>query len=232
MKNLTKPKGLKPPFSWEQRHILIQDRVWFAPDCLTSSEFQFPGWSHPDIFGNDLPVKIEYCSGNGEWITKKAFDDPHSNWVAIEKRFDRTRLIWSKIKKMKLNNLFVICGEGHCVTSRYFFDRSINEVFINFPDPWPKRRHAKHRILKNPFIEQLLRILRSEGTLTVVTDDVDYSESLNNLMKGHTAFLPAYSSPYYRNQIEGYGSSFFDQLWREKGREIRYHLYHKRRGVA
>lgn len=227
---MIRPQDLKHPFSWKKRHVLIQDRVWFVPDCLASVEFQFPGWSHPDIFGNDFPIKVEYCSGNGEWIAKKAFDDPDSNWVAIEKRFDRTRLIWSKIKKRQLNNLFVVCGEGHQITSRYFSDNSIKEVFINFPDPWPKRRHAKHRILKETFIEQLYRILCPGGTFTVVTDDIDYSENLGNLIKRHAAFSSSFAS-HYTTHIEGYGSSFFDQLWREKGREIRYHLYQKL-GVA
>jgi tRNA (guanine-N7-)-methyltransferase len=222
-----KPKDLMHPFTWEERRVLIQDRVWFSPDCQANDAFRFPGWSHPDIFGNDLPVKVEYCSGNGEWIAKKALDDPQSNWVAIEKRFDRTRLIWSKIKKRKLNNLFVICGEGYQVTSTYFNDRSIKEIFINFPDPWPKRKHTKHRILKNSFIEQLLRILFPGGTLTVVTDDIEYSDNLNHLIKLYPAFFPAYSSPHYTNHIEGYGASFFDRLWRQKGKEIRYHLYKK-----
>lgn len=227
-----KRKALKYPYSWENRKVLIQDRVWFVPqDCPNDGGFEFPGWSSPDLFGNDLPVRVEYCSGNGEWIAKKAEEDPSSNWVAVEIKFERVRSIWAKIKRKELNNLIVIFGEGCHTTSRYFPDSSIKETFINFPDPWPKRRHAKHRIVQDPFVEQIARVLQPEGTLSVVTDDQDYSDIIVKVMKKHPIFLPPNQAAPYLTHLEGYGTSFFDKLWREKGKEIRYHIYLKQKAV-
>lgn len=223
-----KPKDLKRPFSWEEREVLVRDRVWFVPSYYDQYNlFDFPGWDHPTLFGNKNPVCVEYCSGNGAWITEKAVSNSNCNWVAVEKQFKRARKIWSKVKNLQLDNLLVVCGEGHTVTSHYFPELSIKNIYINFPDPWPKDRHAKHRIIKKPFVEELKRILKADGTLTVVTDDPDYSIEMVDVFKQQEGIESLHPDPFYITNLEGYGSSFFDQLWREKGKTIHYHQYQK-----
>ena len=223
-----KPEDLKSPFKWDARRVLIQDKVWFVPNYYDQyDKFTFPGWEHPDLFGNSNSVFVEYCSGNGAWITAKAEENPHLNWVAVEKQFVRARKIWSKIKNLNLHNLVVICGEAQIVTSHYFPENSISSVYINFPDPWPKARHAKHRILQPAFVEQISRILQKEGSLELVTDDADFSSWSIDILKQNPDFSSDHAFPYYRTDFNGYGSSFFEQLWRQKGRVIRHHLFRK-----
>lgn len=223
-----KAEKLKSPFCWKERHILMKDRVWHIPDQFEDfASFSFPGWSHSDFFNRESPVCIEYCSGNGCWIAAKAQEYPEYNWVAVEKKFDRVRKIWSKIKKFNLPNLIAVCGEGLKATHHYFPTASIKEVFINFPDPWPKRRHAKNRIIQDAFIDEMHRILEPEGRLTWVTDDEHFSfHGLQVLLK-NPGFLSEYQEPYFINVIPGYGTSYFEDLWREKGKVIRYHAFRK-----
>ena len=224
-----KPEDLKMPFKWDQRCVLIKDRIWYVPDYFERyEEFIFPGWNSSEIFGNDLPVRVEYCSGNGTWIATKASTDNASNWVAIEKKFVRVRKIGSKIHNMQLQNLMPICGEAYNVTSRYFPSASIEEVFINFPDPWPKKRHAKHRLIQPRFLDEVCRILKSEGTITLVTDDVNYSELAIQEFGQHQGFESCHPAPFYVTELTNYGTSYFDELWREKGRIIRYHTFRKK----
>lgn len=224
-----KPEDLKSPFSFDERHILIKDRVFFVPDYFDRyDEFQFPGFSDEQVFGNHKPVYLEYCSGNGSWIAGKAQHDPNVNYVACEIKFGRVRKIWSKIKNLNLANLFAICGEGFGITKRYFTPKSIDRVFINFPDPWPKKRHAKHRIIQEPFLEELLRILKPNGIVTFVTDDTAYSDwTIERFLKVE-GFESCFADPYYSNELLEYGTSYFDTLWREKGRLIRYHQFRKK----
>ncbi len=223
-----KPKDLKPPFTWDERHVLIQDRVWYVPDYLSDySTFTFPGWAHPDLFGNDKPVCIEYCCGNGTWIAAKAVEHPEYNWVAVEKQFERVRKVWSKIHNDSLDNLIVVCGEACLTTQHYVPDASVHAVYVNFPDPWPKERHAKHRLIRAPFVEQIHRVLQPDGVATVVTDDTTYSEMVIREMAPFPGLRSLYTAPYFSTELEGYGTSFFDTLWREKGRLIRYHQYQK-----
>lgn len=224
-----RPENLKSPFSWEERRVIIQDRVWFVPDYFDRyEEFTFPGWTHPDLFGNDNPICVEYCSGNGAWIAGKALANPNINWVAIEKKFVRARKIWSKAKNLKLQNLFVICAEGYNVTSRYFPPGTISDIYINFPDPWPKNKHAKHRIIQPIFVEELSRILKKDCCMTFVTDDPPYSQWTIDTLLSSPNFRSVYPAPYFITDEQCYGTSYFDQLWREKGRTIHYHKFCKK----
>lgn len=212
------------PYKWNERQVLLQDGVLFVPEQLKNyKSFVFPGW--PAIFGNDHPVKVEYCSGNGMWVAEKAVAEPAFNWVAVERKFERIGKTWSKAKKRKLSNLFMVYGEGLNITSNYFPSQSISEIFINFPDPWPKRRHWKNRIVQQPFLQQLQRILKPEGILTLVTDDIDYSSVM--IKETEMQFQSLHPAPYYIEELPGYGSSYFEELWRSKGKPIRYHQFQK-----
>lgn len=222
-----KPENLKSPFSWENRRIMIKDRILYVVECPNQS-FDFPGWDHPDIFGNNNPVKIEYCSGNGAWIAEKAIADPNTNWVAVEKRFVRVRKIWSKIQNLNLPNLFIVCGEAFDVTSRFFPANSVSEVFINFPDPWPKHRHAKNRLIQVRFVQEIWRTLKKDAKLIFVTDDPKHSEWTIRILDASPGFESCYPHPHYITDDISYGTSYFDQLWRDKGKVIRYHGFYKR----
>ena len=216
-----KPKDLKYPYSWSERRPILNEGVLFVPRFYEEhQEFTFPKWE--EIFENSLPVKIEFCSGNGSWLAARAKRERESNWVGVEVRFDRARKIWSKGKNLALGNLFVVCGEAHTFSSHYLPEDCIDEVFINFPDPWPKKRHEKHRLMKQEFLDELSRILKSAGKFTFVTDDPPYLEIALALFQGHPDFQPLHPSPHYTKNHPDYGTSFFDTLWREKGREIHY----------
>ena len=78
-----KPQDLKPPFPKDQKKNVIHDRVWYL---FTDDEFSFPGWEHPHLYGNTNPVCIEYCSGNGAWITAQALGSSSYQLVSNRKK--------------------------------------------------------------------------------------------------------------------------------------------------
>lgn len=223
-----KPRDLKPPFPQVAHQVAMHDKVWYVSERpAVDSGFAFPGWHHADFFGNNNPVVIEYCSGNGVWVATKAREYPHWNWVAVERKFDRVRKIWSKVKNYALSNLLILCGEALNATRRYIPDNSVQDVYLNFPDPWPKRRHIKNRLVCPEFAAEIGRILMPRGTMTFVTDDVPYSEWAIAIMQGCSLFISDYPEPYYRTEDHTHGSSYFEDLWRSKGKEIRYHRFCK-----
>lgn len=218
------------PFKWEDRKIVFAHNVLFVPEYYDSyHSFVFPGWNQ--IFQNNHPVNIEYCSGNGSWICEKALQNPNENWVAVEKQFFRVRKIWARREKLGIKNLFIICGEAHCITENYVPTESVQGVFVNFPDPWPKNRHAKHRLMQKDFIEETARILKSEKLFTLVTDDPDYSILSIEEMQKSDSFISLHAFPFFTTHFEGYGTSYFENLWRNKGKEIRYHQF-KKSGIS
>jgi tRNA (guanine-N7-)-methyltransferase len=218
-----KPKNLKYPFTWENRKPAIVDRVLFVPDYYElHQEWTFPGWDHPDLFGKQGKVHIEYCAGNGAWIIEKARQSPDILWVAVEKRFDRVRKIWSKMRNLEIPNLVVVSGEALTFTRNYLASDTIDAIYVNFPDPWPKEKHAKHRLIQAPFAQEIARVVKASGTATFVTDHVDYCKQMIDTMSAGPLWKSAYQEPFYITEMEDYGTSYFDDLWRKKGFTIHY----------
>lgn len=170
---------------------------------------------------------MEYCSGNGDWVVGKALQFPEWNWVAVEKRFDRVRKIWSKMHNQGVKNLLIVCGEAMTFSREYLPDSCVEEIFINFPDPWPKRGHAKHRLIQPSFSEECARVVKQKGNLTLVTDHPDYSSQMIEVMLQSPGWISRFPSPHYMTEWPGYGGSFFDTLWRAKGLTIHYHQFEK-----
>lgn len=221
-----RPKNLKGPLSWEERRPLIYDRILFVPTYYDRHhEWVFPGWESPEVFGRRAPLEIEYCSGNGDWIVEKAKAHPERNWVAVEKQFERVQKIWSKMHNFSLSNLFIVCGEALTFTRFYVPDASFDAIYINFPDPWPKEKHAKKRLIQEPFISQMARSSSSGASVTIVTDDPTYTAQINKSMLANHSWTPCFSEPYYVNTWENYGTSYFDSLWRQKGLTIYFMQY-------
>lgn len=222
-----RPKQLRYPFmEGVAPYVFIRDRVWFVPK-ENPGGYSFPGWEDAEIFGNSHPVRVEYCSGNGAWIAERAAREPEINWVAVEKKFDRVRKIWSKINNYQLRNLIVIYGEALQVTADYFPSGSLSSVYVNFPDPWPKRHHARHRLFVPPFLEEIKRCLQVGGAITIATDHLAYSESMLALFNQFESFSSRLPEPYYTHEMADYGTSYFEDLWRSQGSEIRYLQFEK-----
>ncbi|MDE3045664.1 MAG: tRNA (guanosine(46)-N7)-methyltransferase TrmB [Verrucomicrobiota bacterium] len=205
------------PFSWEERRPIFLERFFYMPKNYEYQEQRFQ-WA--ELFGNEKPVHLEICSGNGQWIGERALQQPEVNWVGVELRFDRARKIWLKSFRENIPNLQVICGEGGAFLRCYAPPASVSQVFINFPDPWPKPRHAKHRIIQVPFLEALHAVVRSGGRVTLATDDVPYRDQM----------ISEFSQVKGWKRIEetdwsSYGDSYFANLWKGKGRTIYYLQY-------
>ncbi len=176
----------------------------------------------------DRPIYVEFCSGNGDWVVSKAKEFPQFYWVAVEKRFDRVRKIWSKMKNSSVSNLLIVCGDALTFCRFYVPKAAFDEIFINFPDPWPKRGHAKHRLIQKPFVEESARVVKEGGNAMFVTDDEQYSSQMIEEMHGLCAWRSRLPSPYYLTKWPGYGDSFFETLWRAKGCQIRYHQFERK----
>ncbi len=221
-----KPKDLKCPFTWVTRRPLICDQVLYVPEYYDRHhEYTFPGWSSPEVFGREASIEIEYCSGNGAWIAEKALAHPERNWVAVELQFERARKIWSKIQNLKLKNLLVVCGEALTFTKYYVQEAVFTASYVNFPDPWPKERHLKNRLLQEPFFSELSRVSLPSAVLTIATDHAAYAHSTIEGLQASSQWASCHPAPHYITEYPGYGTSYFDELWREKGIDIHYIQY-------
>jgi tRNA (guanine-N7-)-methyltransferase len=206
---------LQYPFRFEERRVLLEDQILYVPPYLTDYE-SFPPLDWSQVFGNEHPVSVEFCSGNGHWIIDRALENPEHNWVAIDKRFDRVSKIWLKRNKASVNNLLMICGDGVTSAHHYIGSGSVEAAYINFPDPWPRRRQHKHRLLTPQFVEQLERILLPSGKVLLATDDGE------SVLRFKEEMVGRFEVAQELGEWPGYGCSTFEKLWRRLGRAIQF----------
>jgi tRNA (guanine-N7-)-methyltransferase len=127
------------------------------------------------IFNNDNPVIVEIGFGMGLATAIIAGENPHKNYIGIEvHRPGIGRLLW-EIEQRSLFNLRIIEHDAVEVLQKTIPLRSLEGIHLFFPDPWPKKRHHKRRLVKRPFTDTLAERLKPGGYLYMVTDWEDYA---------------------------------------------------------
>lgn len=223
---MTRPKALKFPFPYQERKPLLADDVLYVPKCYEEHTL----WNKTELYArlsSFSSICLEYCSGNGTWIAEKAKENPLSLWIAVEKRFDRVQKIWAKKHNLIIPNLLIVCGEAYTFTHYYLQNSVIDEVFVNFPDPWPKQKHAKHRLIQQPFIGELIRITKPSAKVVFATDDEAYSLQMIQEMHKDSLWKSSFPPPFYTTEWDSYGASYFEDLWKSQGKLIRYMMFTK-----
>ncbi|MCL2676901.1 MAG: tRNA (guanosine(46)-N7)-methyltransferase TrmB [Streptococcaceae bacterium] len=147
-----------------------------APEYLKANEHivvenpaDFKGrWA--ERFGNNAPVHIEVGSGKGAFIVGMAALNPHINYIAIDLQISVLSHALDKAIEANLPNVQMILVDGASLTE-YFADGEIDQVYLNFSDPWPKTRHEKRRLTYQSFLKTYEKILKPEGQIHFKTDN-------------------------------------------------------------
>jgi len=147
-------------------------------DCLSDSGTL--RW--PEVFGPtraQLPVKLEVCTGQGEWVMAHAkAEEDSSNWVALELMRDRTHDVFVRAVLDDVQNICILGGDATMVLSRHVEENSVDHIFVNFPEPphisGSEAAESHLHLLSVPFLRQLHTILRSGGRLTILSDNRRY----------------------------------------------------------
>ena len=168
---------------------------------------------------HQAPLCVEYCSGNGHWVVAAAHQQPTYHWIAVEQQLGRAHKIIAKKNHMHLSNLEVVCAEAKAWTAHALPAQSVTRAYIHFPDPWPKRRHHKHRLMHASFLTELARVLIAHGEVTLVSDDRTYVEAAIALFAQQNTWIADLPAPHL-SALENYGNSTFAQRWQRLGRAI------------
>jgi tRNA (guanine-N7-)-methyltransferase len=127
------------------------------------------------LFGNESGVTMEIGFGMGIATAEIAQANPQGNYLCIEvHRPGIGRLLW-EIEKRSLTNIRIVEYDAVHVAEKMIPQGSLKAVHLFFPDPWPKKRHRKRRLVQRPFAETLAKCLRPGGYLYMVTDWEDYA---------------------------------------------------------
>jgi tRNA (guanine-N7-)-methyltransferase len=129
-----------------------------------------------EVFGNDHPLVIEIGFGMGIATALIAEKNPEKNYLGLEvHRPGVGRLLW-EIEKRGLNNIRIIEHDAVEVLEKMIPPAAVNGFHVFFPDPWPKKRHHKRRLMTRPFTDTLAEKLRPGGYVYMVTDWENYAD--------------------------------------------------------
>ena len=167
----------KPLISFAQ--IIEQDPYFLDID-------ERPDWQAQ--FGNSNPLKLEIGFGMGNFLIEMAAKEPDSNFIGIDFYHKGIRKIMTRIKNLQLKNIRIVYGDIRNKLSILCQDGELETVYINFPDPWPKKRHIKRRLIKPEFINQLAQKLDLEGTAYLATDSESYAYEMLDYFNSETLF--------------------------------------------
>lgn len=124
------------------------------------------------LFPSNQPVRMEIGMGKGDFIINMALQHPDINFIGVEK-YDSVLYVALKkflAKEQKPTNLRFICFDATNLLD-YFEKHSLQKIYLNFSDPWPKSRHAKRRLTCNTILNDYCRILAKDGTIELKTDN-------------------------------------------------------------
>lgn len=136
------------------------------------------------LFGNDRPVILEIGSGKGRFLVNTATERPDVNLIGIEKSLHYHRVIRERIAKRHLRNVRLINHDAYLVVRDMLPDASVAELHIYFPDPWPRKKEQKRRIIRPEVLQEFRRILVDGGWGIYVTDHQEYFEAAAPLIEG------------------------------------------------
>ncbi|WP_188634078.1 tRNA (guanosine(46)-N7)-methyltransferase TrmB [Lentibacillus kapialis] len=123
-----------------------------------------------NMFGNNKPIYVEIGTGKGQFITGMAGQHPDINFIGIELAKSIIVMAGSKVKDAKRDNVLLL-HEDAADLNELFAENEISLIYLNFSDPWPKKRHAKRRLTFHTFLSQYQHILQPEGEIVLKTDN-------------------------------------------------------------
>jgi len=144
----------------------------------------------PKAFSVDQSLEVELGSGDGTFLVDLAKSRLSHNFIGIERLLGRIRKMERKAHRAGLTNL-----RGVRIESSYFLEyllprHSVAALHIYFPDPWPKRKHRRHRLINEGFPQLAHRALTLGGTVYLRTDDRDYFQQMNSVFAATSLFRP------------------------------------------
>lgn len=160
------------------RMTVAQERAWRDLWPAWGVENAATPLDFAALFGRTAPVTFEIGFGNGESLVALASAHLDRNYVGLEVHPPGVGHLLLRCEAERIDNVRVVCEDAVQVLQQRVPDGSLDEVLLYFPDPWPKKRHHKRRIVQPPFVELVVRRLKPGGVLRMATDWQPYAEHM------------------------------------------------------
>jgi len=140
------------------------------------------------VFGRRAPRILEIGFGNGESLAEIAANQPEQDFIGIEVHRPGVGHLLRELEARDLDNVRVISHDAVEVMKHQIPDDALDGVYLFFPDPWPKKRHHKRRIVQPEFVQLVRRKLKLGGVFHLATDWEDYAGHMLEVMRAAEGF--------------------------------------------
>lgn len=157
-------------------------------------------------------IAVDMGCGHGDFLIEHTVKQPDKFFIGVEISRKRVAKTSERLKKRGITNYAVIDSEGEIALKLFFPDESVDELHVNFPDPWLRKRQWKNRIFKPSFLIQAVRVLKPEGILYFVTDVEEYALHVAELLKLFPGLTNVYSNLIEKNKFETFPTLFYRKM--------------------
>jgi tRNA (guanine-N7-)-methyltransferase len=184
-----------------------------------------PSWR--EIFGNDNHLALEIGCGVGDFIVQMAELHPDLNFIALDFYNKGCIKTCKRIDKSGLKNVRVLRAEARSFITACIPAAALRMVVINCPDPWPKLRHRKRRLVNPEFVAWLSGFMQAGAAFYFATDFVDYGLDVAEFMAVQPGFANQLAPDTFRHSLAGYPVSKYMRRFLDMGQPIYYVHYRK-----
>ena len=174
------------------------------------------------LFPKTQPLEVELGSGDGSFLANYAAMHPERNFLGVERLLGRLRKLDRKGRRAGLANLRCVRIESAYLLEYLLPPQSVSALHIYFPDPWPKRKHHKNRLIDQRFTEIARQVLAPNGVVYLRTDDEDYFAQMVSAFAGNSSFGLAQTPAELSTVVTD-----FERTFRARGVETRRAAYAK-----
>lgn len=203
--------GIKLQLDFE-KNALYGDKIWaqLYPGIKIS---YISGY---EIFGNHKPLNLEIGIGNGEFIANMAAYKPEENFIGVEVFKKIFKLAEKRANKNETGNIKIIQFDAALIL-RLMRENTLSNVYVNFPDPWPKKKHKRRRLLKPDFMQLIVSRLKKGGLMQIATDHDDYAEEINENIKEVQGIKSIYGTSFVRKVDDYFPTKYYRKFVQEEG---------------
>ena len=204
-----------------------------GPDLrVERDEVREKGW--PTLFAGDLaspfPMVVEIGFGRGEFLWKLALEHPAVAHVGVDISFKRVLKMARRLARTGIGNVRLIEGTGEEMVRELLPESSVETFWVNFPDPWPKRRHHSRRLVQPRFLCDLSLRLEPGGRVELATDHPGYAVWIDEVLRAEPLLENAHAPEPFLREVPGRLQTAYQLEWLRKGRRPFFWSYRRTRG--
>ncbi len=189
---------------------------------LDITEYYLPLDDLSKVFCNEKRTALEIGFGEGDFLIEMAKKETEWNFIGIEIKRKRFKKAVKRLERENLQNVKFLLMDAKIAVEEIFSPNTFSKVYINFPDPWPKDRQKKHRIINPKFLVRLSNIMKPLAALEIASDHEDYISHILEVFENMEIFKSEFHSPAYVNRLPYRPITKYEMEFREEGREIYY----------